>query len=163
MNKSLLFIFFALACLISACKTETKNAASTVSVANDLPAMSITKLDGSSVNAKTLSGKTILILFFPDCDHCQREAKAIQEHLESFKEYNLYFISTAPTAEVEKFSFDYDLSGKDNVHFATTTVQQVLDNFGPVDAPSIYIYSAEGKRTQSFNGEVAIEEVLKSL
>ena len=163
MNKILVLTFFMVACLISACKTEKKNEASNVAVPNDLPAMSMTKLDGTSVNAKALSGKTILILFFPDCDHCQREAKAIQEHLEAFKEYNLYFISTMPTPEVLKFSVDYGLSGKDNIHFATTTVQQVLDNFGPVDAPSVYIYSGEGKRTKSFNGEVAIEEVLKSI
>jgi peroxiredoxin len=163
MNKLLLLTLFILAGLISACKPEKKNEAPMLSVANDLPAMSITKLDGTSVNAKTLTGKTILILFFPDCDHCQREAKAIQEHIQSFKEYNLYFISTVSAPEISKFSADYNLSGEDNVHFATTTVQQVLDNFGPVDAPSIYIYTAEGKRAKSFNGEVAIEEVLKSL
>src|SRR5688572_15396456 len=148
MNKFLLLTFSLIAVLISACKTEKKNEPPTASRANDLPAMLITKLDGTSVNAKNLAGKTILILFFPDCDHCQREAKAIQEHLESFGEYNLYFISTASTPEVGKFSVDYGLSGNTNVHFATTTVQQVLDNFGPVDAPSLYIYSAEGIRTK---------------
>lgn len=163
MNKLQLLTFLILAIIINACKADKKSEVPKVVVANDLPAMSITKLDGTTVNTKTLSGKTILILFFPDCDHCQREAKAIQEHLEAFKEYNIYFIAAVPTAEVSKFSVDYNLSGKDNVHFATTTVQDILNNFGPVDAPSIYIYSAEGKRTKSFNGEVAIEEVLKSL
>ena len=162
MNK-LLLLTFVLAGLISACKTEKKSEASEVPVANDLPTMLIKKLDSTYVKTKTFSGKTILILFFPDCDHCQREAKAIQEHLESFKEYNLYFISTVSASAIENFSVTYGLSGKDNIHFATTTVQDVLSNFGPVDAPSIYIYSAEGKQTRSFNGEVAIEEILKSL
>ena len=162
MNR-LIFLSLLLVGLISACKTEKKKEAPEVLVTNDLPSMLIKKTDSTYVKTKTLSGKTILILFFPDCDHCQREAKAIQEHLDSFKDYNLYFISTAPAPQLDNFSNDYGLSGKDNIHFATTTVPDILDNFGPVDAPSIYIYSAEGKRTKSFNGETAIEEILKSL
>lgn len=146
--------------LLSCSKKEKQNA---TPATNDFPQMSVVTLESEQVNMKALTGKTVIILFFPDCDHCQREATAIQEHLSAFNGYELYFLSTAAKAEIEKFSADYKLNGNDNIHFAVTTVQDVLNNFGAVEAPSIYLYSEEGKRTKYFNGETPIEEILKSL
>jgi len=129
---------------------------------NDLPAVTVTLLNGTRVNLKALQGNVMLVLFFPDCDHCQRESIAIQQHLEKFKNYTLYFLSTAPATEIETFSREYKLNEYDNVRFGETTVQGVLDNFGAVATPSVYLYS-DGKRMKVFNGETAIEEILKSL
>jgi len=158
MNKIRISIVLIGLLILGACsRTEKKEPA-----VNDLPPVTITLLNGTSVNLKTLEGNVMLVLFFPDCDHCQRESAAIQQHLAKFKSYTLYFLSTAPTTEIETFSRDYKLNGYDNVHFGVTTVQEVLDNFGAVATPSVYLY-ANGMKTKVFNGETAIEEILKSL
>jgi hypothetical protein len=141
-------------------KEDSEKKAPTV---NDLPAMQITLLNGTKLSTKELALPSILILFQPDCDHCQREAQQISENLAAFKKYTLYFISSASEVSVQKFAQDYALTEKDNVLFGVTTVSGILDNFGPIQAPSIYIYSDQGKRVQEFNGEVAIEVVLKYL
>lgn len=130
---------------------------------NDFPSMPITLLDGKRMNAKEIKGKTVLVLFQPDCDHCQHEAEDIEEHLASFRDYNLYFVSTATGAEISKFSNDYKLSGIPNIIFGTTTLQSILDNFGAIQAPSIYIYSQEGKLVNSFNGQTDIGVILRYL
>ena len=83
---------------------------------NDLPSMTITKLDGSEVDVRALKGKMVLILFQPDCDHCQREAKEIREHIDAFKEYAIYFISADQLPAVEKFGNDSDLLNRNNIH-----------------------------------------------
>lgn len=129
---------------------------------NDLPKMVITSFDGSQVNVRELKGNTILILFQPDCDHCQREAREIRDHLDAFKKYNLYFISADQMSAIEKFGKDYDLLGHSNINFCMTTVQHVLDNFGPIDAPSVYIYVDQGLQ-HKFNGETPIANILQAI
>jgi AhpC/TSA family len=130
-------------------------------VTNDLPNMAITFLDGLKTNAKALEGNTVLVLFQPDCDHCQREAAQIQQNIKGFKDYTLYFLAAATKQEIEKFATDYKLSGQDHVRFGIITGEDVLSNFGSISAPSLYLYSSDHKLVQQFNGEVEISVVLQ--
>jgi hypothetical protein len=164
------FIFFHLIILVGfefthCVKTAKKNEKATGAPAvtrNDLPSMNVTTLNGSLVNTQKLEGKSILILFQPDCDHCQREAKEIRQHIEAFKEYNVYFISADPMLAIEKFAKEHDLLGRTNFSFGMTTVDNVLNSFGPIPAPSVYIYSDQAL-VQKFNGEVSIDKILQAL
>lgn len=142
-------------------KGETKQ--ETPLRASDLPNIQITLLDGNSINAKDFVGKTVLILFQPDCDHCQHEAGEIEDNLAAFRDHTLYFVSSSPVGEITKFANDYKLSGIPNVLFGLTTTESILNNFGPIQAPSIYIYSAEGKLVKHFNGQVEVGEIMKYL
>ncbi len=164
-SLSLLFIGILGAIQVS-CSTPVKKEEKKAEVVqeNKLPNMKLVKLDGKEFNAKTLLGsKTILILFQPDCDHCQNEAKQIAERLPAFASYVVYFVSSAPLKDIEKFSQEYKLSGKPNIHFATAGFQSIVDNYGPIPAPSIYIYSSTGSIENSFNGEMEIDVVIKYL
>lgn len=140
---------------------QEQQAEKTAPAQNDLPAMTLVFPDGSKQSAKDLPGKSVLVLFQPDCDHCQREAEQIRQHLSGFKDYKLYFISSAPIPDIIKFAEDYQLKDKPNVTFAQTTVNDVINTYGPIESPSLYLYDAHKKLIQSFNGEVAIEVVLK--
>lgn len=131
------------------------------SATRDLPDLPLTMRDGTKKSASEISGNVALILFQPDCDHCQREAEDIRRNIDGFKDFELYFISSAPIEEVIQFARQYDLEESKQVHLGTTTVPDILRSFGPIDAPSIYLYGEDGKLIQSFNGEVAIEVVLK--
>lgn len=171
MNGRIYLVLFVLA-MITACggkessqpseepalKSESKPAQT---ITNDLPNLPLMMRDGTQKSASELSGHVALILFQPDCDHCQREAEDIRRNIDGFKEFELYFISSAPIEEVIQFARQYDLEKWEQVHLATTTVPEILRSFGPIDAPSIYLYGEDGKLIQSFNGEVAIEVVLK--
>src|SRR5687768_12017038 len=86
-----------------------------------LPDLPLTLTSGKKTNGKELKGKNILVVFLPDCDHCQREAKEIQKNLGRFKGYNLYFVSSSGKDELNKFAKDYKLYGLPNVYFAQTT------------------------------------------
>ncbi len=143
-------------------KKEDVTSGSAIAV-NDLPTMAITKTDGSGLNIKGVTGKTVLVLFQPDCDHCQREAVQIKNHLESFQDYTLYFISSDALDRIGSFAKEYELAGFDNIHFGQTDTQNILNNFGPIDAPSLYIYNAEGRLVKKFNGETEITLILNSL
>jgi peroxiredoxin len=157
MVRSLLSAVLFLTLLICCSNTNSPSE----QIINDLPALQIQLNNGSNVSVKTLSGKVALILFFPDCDHCQREAAQIQKNIAGFKDYTLYFISSAPFEEINHFASTYQLQNYKNVIFARTEAKNVLDAFGPIETPTIYLYDKTGKLIETFSGEVAIEVVLK--
>ncbi len=129
---------------------------------NQLPDLTLTKINRSQLSARDLKGKVMLVYFDPDCDHCQEEAKLIQANLDAFKEYALYFISSAPMSKMQQFAWDYKLAGP-NVNLAYATPENILRTFGPVQTPSIYIYSDTGKLVRAFNGQTPIEKILPLL
>jgi peroxiredoxin len=130
---------------------------------SDLPDLTITKLDNSQLRVKELKGRNILILFQPDCDHCQRETKEIKAHLPAFQAYTLYFVSNYSADLLRKFSRDYELAFEPNVVFATTPVEAILNTLGPQPSPAVYIYDEQGRLVKSFLGETKVAQILPFL
>jgi len=167
--KKIIIAFSVLLVIGTACSTKKRTNLENPSLSakpamTDLPSILLTKLDGSKFSAKSLQGHpVILVLFQASCDHCQREAKQIKAHIESFRNYQIYFISADSPQEASKFAIDYGLGGELNVTFALTDVPSVLNTFGPVSTPSVYIYDAGGKLITKFNGETDISLILKRL
>ncbi|MBS1509127.1 MAG: redoxin domain-containing protein [Bacteroidetes bacterium] len=131
--------------------------------ANEYPNMSLMMTNGSIKNAKELPGSSVLIIYFPDCDHCQREATEISKHLKSFEKRPVWFISTASFADIDNFARQYKLAGYDNIHFVRTDIKDVINNFGGIPTPSVFIYSKEKQLVKAFKGETKIEEIIKYL
>jgi len=129
----------------------------------EYPKMSLIFPDGSTRSARDLPIKSILVFYFPDCDHCQREAAEISKHLKAFKNYHVWFISVASFPDIQMFAMEYKLIGYDYVHFVRTEAKDIVDNYGGIPTPSVYIYSREKKLVKAFNGETKIEEIIKHL
>lgn len=140
-------------------KNETGASSTEVKLVNEYPDILMRLADGSEIRAKSLEGNNIFVLFQPECDHCQEEAIQIGQRLEEFKDYNLYFISSAPMDQITRFAETFQLNNKSNVRFAWTTTEGVLDNYGPIATPSVYVYS-DGRLKGSFNGQTDIENIL---
>ena len=139
-----------------------KQTITTIENVNELPFMALQMRDGTRLQAKDLTGKIVLVLYQPDCDHCQREAQAIQANLDAFASYTLYFITTDSFDAIDTFANTYQLKGFDNVRFGQTQSEYIYNNFGSISAPSVYIYD-DGKLLSKFNGETPIEKILKAL
>ncbi|MCC9136071.1 peroxiredoxin family protein [Pontibacter silvestris] len=145
-------------------KSEAKSVSTPKETAtNNIPWIQLTRLDGSKIVAHDLESNVVLVVFQPDCDHCQREAKEISEHLSSFKKYDLYFISDAEMDKLSQFAKDYKLHGENNVHFVQATANDIFNNFGAIPTPSLYVYSDNGHLEKSFIGETPIENIMNSL
>jgi peroxiredoxin len=130
---------------------------------SQIPDLLITFENGQIQSARNLKGKMLLILFQPDCDHCQREAVDFRENMEHFKNIPMYFVSASTIEEVQKFADEYKLSQFPNIRWGTTTVSNILSTYGAIDAPSVYLYDEQGKLVHNFNGEVAVEVIVRSL
>jgi thiol-disulfide isomerase/thioredoxin len=130
---------------------------------NGYPKMNVVFPDGSMRSARDLPAKSIFVFYFPDCDHCQREAADFSKHLAAFKNYHIWFIAVVPFPEIKQFAIDYKLIGYDNVHFVRTEPKDITDNYGGISTPSVYIYSKDKKLVKAFNGETKVEEIIKFL
>jgi peroxiredoxin len=130
--------------------------------ANEYPALTLTLENGQQISTRNLEGNNIFVFFQPDCDHCQQEATEIENQLDRFKSYKLYFISSGPMAEITRFARDYGLYEKQNVLFASTSTEGVLNHYGPIQTPSIYIY-ADGKLVKAFNGQTEVDLIIAAL
>lgn len=161
--KHVLIVFAALVVIMGCSGKQESETRQKPLASNEFPQMQIELLNGNSLSAKSIEGKTVLILFQPDCDHCQHEAEQIENNLSVFRDYTLYFVSSSPVHELEKFANDYKLRGIPNVLFGQTTTESILNSFGPIQTPSIYIYSGEGKLVKHFNGQTEVGEIIKYL
>lgn len=129
----------------------------------ELPPMLLTRLDGEQFMATRLEGKTVLVLFQPECDDCQRQAVQMQEHLAAFQDYSVYFVSNAGLQELARFAENYELDNRNNVHFAQVSLEDILNALGPMPAPSLFIYSADGRLVNTFKGETEIQQIIAHL
>lgn len=167
MMKSLICFLVVVSALMVQCSRTSEHsqtaAPEPASSVNELPDMNLVTMDRQIIPARELTGKNILIFFRTECDHCQREAKAISENLDAFGDYQIYFVGTDGHEASRKFAADYGLDGKSNVHFVQTTVNEILDRIGPVSTPSLFIYSNERRLVGHLDGETPIEEILQHL
>jgi hypothetical protein len=156
----MIYALVILPLMLCACsgKTEKKAEASTLQ-ANEYPDIVLTLENGEKIFAKKLEGNSVFVLFQPDCDHCQEEAIQIGQRLEEFKDYMLYFISSAPMEQITAFAKNFDLAHKPQVKFAWTSTEGVLTYYGPIQTPSIYVYR-NGKLIQGFNGQTELDTIL---
>lgn len=144
-------------------KEQVSTAAVAASASNDLPWLPLTQLDGTSFTAHSLEGKTILVFFQPDCDHCQRESTQIREHINAFDGYNVYFVSDADMPQLSKFAVDYNLAASSNVHFTHATANDIYNAVGGIQVPAVFVFSDSGRLVKSFIGETPIEQILHYL
>jgi len=155
------FLFNSVACSSREKQPDQQKQTADAQV-NELPDMTLAMDDGSNLQVKTLKGNTILILFQPDCDHCQREAESIRDFAKEFEKYTLYFISAADMKEIRAFASTYGLAGKGNIRFGATDVATVIKSFGSIPAPSVFIYNS-GKQKAAFKGEAEIGQIINAL
>lgn len=130
--------------------------------ANEYPPLVLRFEKGEQLSTKDLKGKNVFVMFQPDCSHCQEEAIHIEQRLPEFKGYTLYFISSSPMDQIMDFARSFNLANKDNVRFAWTAPEGVLTYYGPIQTPSVYIYS-DGRLRQKFNGQTDIETIVRAL
>ncbi len=162
MIRKYLFLLLSVIAFAQCSKPEKKEAEIKKEV-NELPHLAFKNLDGSAATTRDLPPASVLILFNTDCDHCQREAKSIQENLESFKDYTLHFIASDSEQNIEQFAKDYKLENLANVRFGKAEGQDVYLNFGSIPTPAIYVYSKERRFVKSFMGETPIEQIILAL
>lgn len=147
----------------STAETNTTQAPQQAAERNDRPALRAMLTTGALFDVRSVDQKMIIVLFQPECDDCQHEAQQISTNLGAFEGYKLYFFSSHPIDAINKFATDYGLADNPDIVFGQVAVDQVIQNYGEIHAPSIYIYNAAGTMVKSFSGRTDINQIIAAL
>jgi thioredoxin-related protein len=104
---------------------------------------------------------TVVLFFHPDCEHCQYEARSIVAQKNDFANINLWWISAADSLAISKFEETNGLSRLQNTYLAHISGEKVLQTFGSISVPHIFIYDEDGILQKEFKGETKIDAILK--
>ena len=113
-------------------------------------------------NADLPKGKLILFVFVdPDCEHCQRAAKKMDEWHGAFGKVAMYFVSAAEPGKIGDFARKYAprLKGL----WLRDVDNQNIVRFRPLRYPSLFLYSTDKKLLDYEDNEETIFRVVRSI
>jgi thioredoxin-related protein len=106
---------------------------------------------------------SVFIAFHPECEHCQYEAKSINERRTNLARVNIVMFTVANDSLTKVFSKQYGLDSLKNVHVIADTTREMERLFDVKTIPTIFIYNAQNLLVKRYNGETKIEAILKIL
>jgi thioredoxin-related protein len=130
-----------------------------------IPPFKLTKVPDSTVFAKDNLKKkkpTIIMVFSPDCEHCQEMTKQITTNIHLFKKAQIVMASPLDFSYIKKFYDEYKIA-----NFPIITVGRdpgyFLGTFYKVRSfPAIFIYNKKGNLVNWFTGEVDLKKIVDS-
>jgi peroxiredoxin len=130
-----------------------------------IPQFSFTTLNGDAFTQANLKKETptIFIYFNSECDYCIHEAKSISKQLKLFKNTQLLFVSTEPTAQIKTFAKQYDLLNQPNITFLHDTDYTFSNRFNATSIPYLLIYSKNKTLLKKHKGQLLPKAILSSI
>ncbi|MCS6904029.1 MAG: redoxin family protein [Bacteroidia bacterium] len=105
---------------------------------------------------------TIVILFSPDCEHCQQQAKWIREGASKFAD-NVQFMWVSFESNIElirNFPNKFLSGVKAPMYFLHDPNLDFDKYFGNSEVPTILVYDSKGQLVKVFRTEVEVEKLL---
>jgi thiol-disulfide isomerase/thioredoxin len=131
-----------------------------------IPVFNISKLpDSTEFSKDDLQRKkaTVIMLFSPDCSHCQIETKNMLGHIDLFKKAQIIMVSSMDFVNIRKFYEDYEIAKYENIVMGRDAAFLLGSFYGIKHYPSIFVYDKKGNFVKSFEGEFTIESVAEAL
>jgi thiol-disulfide isomerase/thioredoxin len=131
-----------------------------------VPDFYILGTDSSTIfNKSTIKkGKPVMIILFsPDCEHCQKQTASITKNIKAFEGVEVVMATYQPVFKAKAFASQYKLGTYPNFYVG----RDVMYFFGPFyqlkSAPFIAIYNKEQKLIKAFDGGAPVEKLLETL
>jgi thioredoxin-related protein len=131
-----------------------------------VPSFKLTRVpDSSFFTRNDLKKKTatIIMMFSPDCEHCQAETKELTAHIDLFKKAQIVMASPLDFDYLKKFYEEYKIADYPNISMGRDP-GYFLGTFYKVRSfPAIFVYDKKGKLVRSFSGSVPIEQIAAAI
>ena len=105
----------------------------------------------------------ILIIFSPDCDHCQHETRELLKHLDLFKKVQIVMYSPLEYYHVKKFYDEYELGKFKQFTVGSDTYYKLGKFYHVHNYPSIFVYDKHKQFVKAFEGSYPVEKIAESL
>ncbi len=131
-----------------------------------IPSFKLLRVSDSSIITKSDIPKkksVLVIIFSPDCDHCQHETEEIKKNIKLFKKAHILMVSAMPFAALKKFYTDYGLKDISNITVAYDKPYYLGTFYKVRTFPSIFLYDKKGNFKKEFDGNVPVEKIAENL
>ena len=146
-----------------AIKTFQKVAKTAAEQTATMPDFAIKNKEGNVFSKRSLEKNTpsVFIAFHPECEHCQYEAKSINDKQKELANTNIILFTSANDSLIHAFSKTYGLDSLKNVHILNDSTNTMRQLFAIKSMPTVIIYNAQNQLVKRFNGETKIDAILK--
>lgn len=104
----------------------------------------------------------LLIIFSPDCEHCQHETEALIKHIDELKKVQILMVTMLPFEKLKDFYVKYDLQRFSNIKVGKDMKYMLPTFFQVHNLPYLAFYDKKGKLITTFEGGMKIEDVIKT-
>lgn len=131
-----------------------------------IPEFSVVTAPDSAIftNKNLKKDKPLLIMIFsPDCDHCQHETQVIEKNMEHFKDAQILMVTWLPYNTLVPFSKQYETVKYPNIILAHDPHDFFYGYFQMYKYPKVIVYNEKGQYVSDYEGTFEIENVWKDL
>jgi thiol-disulfide isomerase/thioredoxin len=128
----------------------------------NIPKFTLNLTTGKSFNSTQIpkSKYTCIIIFSPDCSHCQDEAAELTKNADKFKSVFFIWNSYKEMADIKAFATKYGLDKQSNVIVGRDPEFSIPVFFRPRMTPFVALY-ANGQLLKVYEQGVKVPELLK--
>jgi thiol-disulfide isomerase/thioredoxin len=128
----------------------------------NIPKFTLNLTTGKSFNSTQIpkSKYTCIIIFSPDCSHCQDEATELTKNADKFKSVFFIWNSYKEMADIKAFATKYGLDKQSNVIVGRDPEFSIPVFFRPRMTPFVALY-ANGQLLKVYEQGVKVPELLK--
>lgn len=102
----------------------------------------------------------LIVLFSPDCEHCQQEAEQMVTRKEDFKDIHVVMATTYPLHRMNEFAKKNGLTTMKNVVVAKDQHYLLPPFFNIRNYPFMALYNKNGNLIKTLEGAVGTEKIL---
>jgi thioredoxin-related protein len=124
---------------------------------NLLMADSLTHFTKANIPSKT---KVLLMLFSPDCSHCQHTAQELHKYKDELKDIQVIMATMHSLADMRKFITTYKLDSLENVKVGRDIYYFMASFYSVHNLPFMAFYNKKGKLISVFEGSMPIPKVI---
>ncbi|UAY50895.1 TlpA family protein disulfide reductase [Ferruginibacter albus] len=132
----------------------------------EIPVFKLTKVPDSTEFSKADIKKNkdvIMIMFSPDCEHCQRETDSILAHFDAFKNVQIVMASPLDYVHIKNFYQKFHLADYPNITIGKDNVWALGTFYNVRNFPTIAVYDKHGQFVQIFEGSIPVQKVIAAL
>lgn len=131
-----------------------------------VPSFRLVNIADSSIFTKQELKKkkaTVIMVFSPDCEHCQDETRELTAKIKLFKKAQIVMVSPLDFSYLRKFYDEYGIGSYSNITMGRDP-SYFLGTFYKVRSfPSVFVYDKKGNFVDSFVGQHPVEEIAAAI
>jgi thioredoxin-related protein len=102
----------------------------------------------------------LLMLFSPDCSHCQHTAEEMVQRREDLKNIHIIMATLHSITEMNAFAEKYGLKRMDNIVLGKDIYYFMPSFYSVKNLPYLAFYDQKGKLIQGFEGSMPLKKII---